>query len=177
MENNIQLKQFVPQEFCLKCDVCCRFSQPDTIWAPFFAASEISNLVENDILPPLVFTSHPPDSKKTGAQRINLTEIKDHYICPCFNPPDQKCKIYPHRPFECQLYPFLLTRKEGRFYVSQDNECPYFKIGPADKIKKHIDYLRQEFRSKEIIAFLKQNQELFVEYPPFDLEVLFPVNL
>ena len=30
----MNIKQFIPQEICLKCDGCCRFNYPDTIWAP-----------------------------------------------------------------------------------------------------------------------------------------------
>lgn len=30
----MEVKQFIPQETCLKCDGCCRFSRKDTPWAP-----------------------------------------------------------------------------------------------------------------------------------------------
>ncbi|MFC1709603.1 YkgJ family cysteine cluster protein [Candidatus Omnitrophota bacterium] len=171
----MQLKQFVPQEFCLRCDVCCRFSQPDTVWAPLFTESEVRHLIEDHMLPPTVFTDHPKGNN-SSAQRINLLDNKDNFICPCFNLPDQKCKIYNHRPFECQLYPFLLNKKDNKFYLTKDNGCPYFKSGPEDIIKNQIDYLKQEFQKEDMCLFLKQNQELFVEYPSLDLEILFPIN-
>lgn len=31
----MQVKQFIPQEICLKCDGCCRFNEKDTPWAPY----------------------------------------------------------------------------------------------------------------------------------------------
>lgn len=172
----MQLKQVVPQEFCLRCSVCCRFSVPDTVWAPLFTESEIKQLVENDILPPVVFTNQPKKNN-SSAQRINLIEHEDKFICPCFNIPDQKCKIYKHRPFECRLYPFLLSIDNSKFYLAKDNQCPYFKSGEKERIKNHIDYLRKEFKKEESISFLKQNQVLFVEYPCADLELLFPIDL
>ncbi|MEK6714632.1 MAG: phosphatidylglycerol lysyltransferase domain-containing protein [Candidatus Omnitrophota bacterium] len=30
----MNITQFIPQDICLKCDGCCRFNYPDTIWAP-----------------------------------------------------------------------------------------------------------------------------------------------
>lgn len=172
----MQLKQFVPQEFCLRCGVCCRFPQSDTVWAPLFTESEIRYLVEDGALPPIVFTNHPKDNN-SGAQRINLLEHESNFICPCFGICDQKCKIYKHRPFECQLYPFLLVINNAKFFLAKDNECPYFKNGQKDRIKDHIDYLRKEFKNENLFSFLKQNQALFVEYPSADLELLFPIDL
>ncbi|MDP1854311.1 MAG: phosphatidylglycerol lysyltransferase domain-containing protein [Candidatus Omnitrophota bacterium] len=31
----MQVKQFIPQEICLECDGCCRFSEKDTPWTPY----------------------------------------------------------------------------------------------------------------------------------------------
>ena len=171
----MQLKQFVPQEFCLRCDVCCRFPQPDTVWAPLFTGSEIRRLVENGTLPPVVFTNHHKDNR-SGAQRIKLLDNTDNFICSCFNPCDHKCKIYDYRPFECQLYPFLLTRKDNKLYLSKDKGCPYCNSGSEDIIRDQIDYLKKEFQKEDMCSFLKQNQELFVEYPSSNIEILFPIN-
>ncbi|MBL7197004.1 MAG: YkgJ family cysteine cluster protein [Candidatus Omnitrophica bacterium] len=181
----MQLKRLIPQEFCLRCDICCRFPQNDTVWTPLFTNSEVKYLVENDILPPLVFTSHPKTKirknscspEKIGAQRINLIGHKDYFICPCLEPSDYKCKIYADRPLECQLYPFLLTKKEGQFYLAQDKKCPYLDIADETKLKFYINYLKAELEKEDMVSFLKQNQELFVEYPATDLKLLFPIDV
>jgi len=176
----MQLKQLIPEEFCLRCDVCCRFPQAHTKWAPLFTESEIKDLINRNILPPLLFTDYPKDKKDSyniDAKRINLVEYKDYFICPCFNPPDCKCRIYTKRPFECQLYPFLLTRQGDKLYLSQDNKCPYLNEAKEDRLNKYTDYLRAEFKKEESISFLKQNPELFTEYPATDLELLFSINI
>ena len=212
----MQLKQLIPEEFCLRCDVCCRFPQAHTKWAPLFTESEIKDLINEDILSSLLFTplektidkvdkgmshcdsmlpsaqtdrkrsslteftDHPKDKKvnySIDAKRINLIEYKDYFICPCFNPPDCKCRIYIKRPFECQLYPFLLTRQGDKPHLSQHNKCPYLNEVKEDRLNKHIDYLRTEFKKEENINFLKQNPELFTEYPAMDLKLLFSINI
>lgn len=171
----MQLKQFIPQEFCLKCDVCCRFYQDHCVWAPLFTESEISCLVKKSILSSLIFTTSA--TANTGGQRINLLKHQDYFVCPCFNPSDSKCKIYIYRPFECQLYPFLLTREGTQFYLAQDKKCPYLNITGEHKIKAYAGYLKNEFKKKDTISFLRQNQELFAEYPTADLKLLFPIEL
>ncbi|MDD5004998.1 MAG: YkgJ family cysteine cluster protein [Candidatus Omnitrophica bacterium] len=176
-------KQLVPQDFCLSCDVCCRFTEPQTIWAPLFTKEEIEYLVEKDILPPLVFTGHPENQTKkdknkiSSAQRINLVNYKDYFICPCFDVFDSHCKIYAERPFECQLYPFLLVRKSNKFYLAMDKKCPYLNKVQKNQLKTYTDYLRKEFAKKKVLSFLRQNQELFCEYPSGDLELLFSLDI
>lgn len=173
------LEQFVPQEHCLKCDVCCRFLESHTIWAPLFTLAEIKHLVENDILPPAIFTEIKKSKKnnKTQSHRINLIKYKDYFICPCLNPLDHRCKIYNDRTFECQLYPFLLAKTNGKFYLAVDNKCPYFNTAGQDKIKNYTTYLEKEFRNNKLNSFLKQHPELFSEYPTSDLKLLFPIEL
>lgn len=171
----MQLKQFIPKEICLQCDVCCRFHQARTIWVPLFTESEIRYLAEKNILPSLMFTSGTANKK--GGRRINLIEQENCFICPCFNPSDSKCKIYQNRPFECQLYPFLLVKDGLRFYLAQDKKCPYLNIIEDNKTKTYTDYLRKEFNKNNIISLLRQNRELFAEYPPADLKLLFSIEL
>ena len=74
------------------------------------------------------------------------------------------------------MYPFLLVKKQGKFYLARDNNCLYFKSGPEDKIKTYIEYLKKELQKKEMVYFLKENLELFTEYPEEHLELLFPIN-
>jgi Fe-S-cluster containining protein len=175
------LKQLVPEEFCLRCDVCCRFPELHTVWSPLFTESEIKHLVEKDILPPLLFTL-PPDSlpknktKQHKTQRIDLITHKDYFICPCFNSDDSKCKIYANRPFECVLYPFLLVRKGKKSYLAIDKKCPYIENLNQGEIKSYADYLKKELNKKSIKSFLENNPELFAEYPATDLKLLFSIN-
>lgn len=175
------LKQLVPEEFCLRCDVCCRFPEAHTVWSPLFTKSEIKHLVDKDILPPLLFTLAQDNLAKSKAtqhktQRIDLIAYKDYFICPCFNPSDNKCKIYTNRPFECVLYPFLLVRKGKKSFLAVDKKCPYVENLSQDEIKTYSDYLKKELNKKSVKSFLEDNPELFAEYPPVDLKLLFSIS-
>jgi len=175
------LPQLVPSEFCLRCDVCCRFSELYTVWSPLFTKSEIKHLVDKDILPPLLFTlseNNLPNSKTSlhKTQRIDLVAHKDYFICPCFNPSDNKCKIYDNRPFECALYPFLLVCKDKKSFLAVDKKCPYVENLSQDEIKSYSDHLKKELNKKAHKSFLESNPELFADYPAADIKLLFPIS-
>ena len=168
----IPLKQFIPQEICLGCDICCRFTSCDTIWAPIFTEEEIKLLVDSNTLPPLLFT----ETKSKHTHRINLKPYKDYFICPCFNPQDNKCKIYHDRPFECRLYPFLLVKEKDKFCLAYDKKCAYMKDDTNKDREGYVECLRSEFKKKENQAFLRQHQELFFEYPLDDIVIVSDLN-
>lgn len=172
-------RQFIPQQFCLHCDICCRFSQVRSVWTPLFTESEIRYLVKKKILPPSIFTAtltHQIAHNKK-AQYINLIAYKDLFICPCFNPSGQKCRIYQDRPFECRLYPFLLIKKCKKLFLGLDKRCPYLGNCGKEKIESYIDYLKREFQKQKNKSFLAENKDLFAEYPHNNLELLFSLDL
>ena len=164
----IHIEQFIPQDLCLACDTCCRFNLPETIWSPLFTAEEIKELVGNNIIPPLFFT----EKKGSRAHRINLEPFREHFICPCFDPKDKKCKIYSSRPFECRLYPFLLVKKENKFYLAYDRKCAYFSNGDKKRIEEYRDYLKNEFQKENSLLFLREHLELFARYPLDDIGIV-----
>ena len=43
------LPQLVPSSACLRCDVCCRFPDPDSPLRPFFTGEEISRAVDHGL--------------------------------------------------------------------------------------------------------------------------------
>ena len=43
----IQIKKFIPQDFCLGCDICCRFSVIDSLWAPVFSKEEAESIIKD----------------------------------------------------------------------------------------------------------------------------------
>ena len=178
----MRVKQLIAHKFCLKCDGCCRFSQANTVWAPLFVKSEIKYLIKEN------FFSLADFSNIAGRQRLQPLKHKDYFICPCFNPINHLCKIYKNRPFECQLYPFLLVKKDDKFYLAQDDKCLYISVCRKEKLSRRTAYLEKKLNQKQTISFLKQNKELFnplesycltgfTEYPASELKLLFPINI
>lgn len=133
------IKQFVPQGVCLKCTGCCRFSQLISQWAPVFSEKEI---------------------------RLQPAKKGDYFVCPLLNEDDNKCRIYTLRPFDCQLYPFLINRKDRKIYLSVDLNCSWAKENLNNQpFKKYLDYLSSLLNSKAYRLILKNNPQLIQTYP------------
>lgn len=133
------IKQFIPQEVCLKCKGCCRFSKVDSVWVPCLLEEEIQNLIDRKDIPAVSISIN---------KRIMpiLNPEGEGFICPFLDIKENKCKIYEFRPFECQLYPFLLNLRGKKIILTVDLHCPYVK----DKIST------TEFRlyTEELVKFL-----------------------
>jgi len=118
------IRQFVPGEVCLKCKGCCRFSEEDNIWLPVLLDSE-SHLA-------------------SGAKKVKtIPRQGEGFICSFLSSEDNKCKIYPSRPFECQLYPLLINRKGKELFLAVDLNCPFAArhIGHP-QFQAYQDYLK-----------------------------------
>ncbi|MDD5108389.1 MAG: YkgJ family cysteine cluster protein [Candidatus Omnitrophica bacterium] len=152
------MKQFVPQEFCLKCKGCCRFKDADSVWSPCLLDEEIQDLLDKKGIPAASI------SIKRRLQLIANPEGPD-FICPFLSSPDNKCKIYATRPFECQLYPFLINLRKGKVLLTVDLNCPYaYEKINNQEAKDYIIYLTTYLNSPKIIKMLKDNPQIIQAY-------------
>jgi len=151
------MKQFVPQEVCLKCQGCCRFSSMDSVWSPYLLEEEIQELLDKDIPPALIDINR--------RVRPVPEPAKDTFICAFFNAQENKCKIYGLRPFECQLYPFLLNLRDGKVLLTVDLHCPYIKEKlESRELKEYIAYLSDYLNSPKQLQLLKGNPQILQAY-------------
>jgi Fe-S-cluster containining protein len=151
------VKQFIPQEVCLKCQGCCRFKEADSVWSPCLLDEEIQDLLDRDIPPALI-------SIDRRLRPIPYPEAKG-FICPFFNTSDNKCKIYALRPLECQLYPFLISLREKKVYLTVDLNCHYVKENlNTEELKEYTAYLSAFLNTPAQIRILKDNSYLIRAY-------------
>jgi Fe-S-cluster containining protein len=148
------ISQFVPQEICLSCRGCCRFSEKDSIWQPHLLAEEKEGLEKKVKLLP--------------------SPAGSGFICACLEEDSSKCNIYGLRPFECQLYPLVLNRKDNRIFLAVDLNCP-FAQGKlhSPQFKEYLKYLSGLFASPQYLKVLKSNPQAIQAYDEvFDLAEL-----
>lgn len=150
------IRQFIPQDFCLNCKGCCRFSEKESIWQPLLLNEEVKVITKDN----------------TGGQeavspsyRIKSLPLEDYYICSFLDAENNHCKIYRMRPFECRLYPFLINKAGNATYLSVDLRCPFITDKLEKKeFKEYINYLIS-FLSLPVVAFtIKQNPHTFADY-------------
>ena len=152
------IKQFVPQEFCLKCRGCCRFKEANSVWSPCLLNEEIQELLDKPGIPAASI------SIDRRIQPIANPDGVD-FICPFLGALDNKCRIYSTRPFECQLYPFLINLRNGKVLLTVDLNCPYvYKQINSRQAKEYIVYLTDYLNSGPLRSMLKDNPQIIQAY-------------
>jgi Fe-S-cluster containining protein len=140
------IKQFIPEEICLKCQGCCRFAEERSAWSVKVSGSEKRRFRLKDNF-------------------IPLSRAKEGFICSFFLPKENKCKIYPRRPFECRLYPFLINTEGGKVFLAVDLNCPFAKKDlNKPEFKKYAEYLSCILSKSPYAAMLKNNPQLIQQY-------------
>ncbi len=171
------LRAFVPSEECLKCDRCCRFLEKETIWAPVFSSSEVEEVI-NRGYPPSLF-----NAGRVGFKDVRIRPkkgIRYEYVCPFFDEEKNCCDIYPIRPFDCRLYPFLLVGAEGDVFLGVDEDCPYVERLLRDKkgetiIHKRGQYLLQFLTSPKGRELMATHPQMIARYRG-RIRMLFPIE-
>jgi len=150
-------KQFVPQEACFSCQGCCRFNAPDSPWVPCLIEEDIQGLLDKKIPPALLSLNKRirplPNPKGEG------------FVCAFFDINTNKCKVYDFRPFECQLYPFLINLRGKKVILTVDLNCPYAKEKiNSPEFKEYSDYLIAYLNNPKQIQLLKDNPQILQAY-------------
>ena len=160
---DLSLKQFVPSEVCLKCQGCCRYKEEKSAWRPKLGASDQTALAD-------LITSG--DVLDTQAY-IKTIQLCGEHLCRFLNGEDNTCKIYTQRPFECLLYPFILSKDHDVVKVYVHLACPYIQDHlPQADYESYVTYLKEFFRREDMRNFLVANKSMFHDYSMFAPELL-----
>ena len=149
MLNKLQL----PLKNCLSCKGCCRFFEKNSTWRPKLRLQE-----------KVFFNCNDYDEKSYLIVEDNVNDENSSFICKFLDISTNKCKIYDNRPFECQLYPLLLIKKENHFYLAIHLSCPEVQnIINSEEIQEYIKKAKEVLNGHEQMDFFKNNKDLFVE--------------
>lgn len=169
------LKQYVPSEVCLSCDGCCRFKDGQSDWRPKVADEEMASAVKEGLASHIFF-------KEVLDEGHQIKTIRCHdgaHICRFFFLEGNVCTIYAFRPFECQLYPFVLMRQNDKIVLAVHLNCPHIQAThPSADFDRYVAYLQQFFQQKNVMQFIGRNSSLISDYAAYqeELKCLFPVS-
>ena len=150
------MKQFIPQKICLKCLGCCRFANSRSKWSPCLLSREIKIFKKKHI--PLFLR---PKSKK-----LRLVSGNDQFFCPFFNVVKNSCGIYGVRPFDCQLYPFMLRKRKNKVYIAVDINCPYIeKTFRGKKFNRYLNNLIIFLSQPSIKNIIRRDSQIIGNFP------------
>jgi Fe-S-cluster containining protein len=151
------IKQFIPEKVCLSCQGCCRFKELDSVWSPCLLEEEVQDLIDKDIPPAYINMQRKirPVPNPGG----------EGFICAFLEHKTNRCKIYGFRPFECQLYPFLISLRKDKVVLTIDLNCPYAKDNLNTKeFKDYAESLAAYLNSPEQMEILRDNPQLIQAY-------------
>ncbi len=154
----IVISNLIPEKICLSCDICCRYTEDSNQWTPFILKEELPGFKSSLALPPFVESSG-----------LNIDPVKDknNYICPFFVSAKNRCRIYPERPLDCRLYPFVISYDStySQIILSCDRQCPFAADKKnAKKIEKYARSLKNVIDAEEMAETIYLNRGLIMPY-------------
>jgi len=159
----LSLKQFVPSEVCLKCNGCCRYKSADSPWRPKLGVADQAGLADQ------ITVGETLDSENY----IKTIQSCGQHFCRFLNQGDNTCGVYTQRPFECSLYPFILSQTPEALKVYVHLSCPYVQDYLSREIyEEYVDHLKIFFHRLDVREFLSRNKAMFHDYSSFAPELL-----
>ncbi|MCM8813058.1 MAG: YkgJ family cysteine cluster protein [Candidatus Omnitrophica bacterium] len=143
------IRQYTDSAMCLQCKGCCYFHSP--AWAPRLLA---------------------PEKQQIGMEQMSGALIEDsgRLRCPFLQAASHRCRIYPARPLECALYPFLLSRRNDTLDLLAHRACAVVaETYDTAEFSLYAEYLETVLREPEILSVLQREYHLFVPYDDAEL--------
>lgn len=95
---------------CAACEFCCKFTE-DNLWdVPLFTETQML------LYPNISFKQYE------GLWTPLLIKESPFYKCPFYNS-DMGCVLKDSKPFDCDLWPFYVMKKDSKIVVSLCNDC------------------------------------------------------
>lgn len=157
------MKQIVQHEQCQRCRECCRFRADRQYFAPLFTQEEIDRIraVRADMPE---FT--PYNERQTVFQiKLKQAEIDDpvyQYVCPFLDEVNYACTVYDMRPFDCQVWPFIVLQEAGRTMLAHFTGDVCLALDEADQTDFEVykDYFAALVTSEKFLTFIKTYPDL-----------------
>jgi uncharacterized protein len=129
----------------------------DSAWSPCLLDEEIQDMLDKKI---------PPACISAGKKLLLIPDPRgEGFICPFLEVKDNKCKVYGFRPFECQLYPFLINLRGGKVILTLDLNCPYVSEHLKSAVfKKYTEDIITFLNSPAQLEILKENRQVIQAY-------------
>lgn len=150
------LPQIVPSSTCLRCDVCCRFPDPDSLLRPYFTGSEIARAVAGGV------DARSFPSPSGGQISLIPDEQGEGFHCPAFDPATAHCRIYAQRPLDCQLYPLALmwNERHDEVVLGWDVKCPFMREQIPGSIQEHAGRVAELLKRPDIVGTICSSPRL-----------------
>lgn len=153
----MSFKNITKSKICLTtCRECCKFKKDELYFAPVFTKEEYEQVKGRKAKFVL-----RPRSKNIYQIVLKPSRKGDYFVCPFLNENNQACRIYHDAPFDCRLWPFVLTKKRNNpnvVYLAcfESGFCPSLDATPKSEFKKYTAYITKYLKKKGIVEWIKK---------------------
>lgn len=165
------LPQLVPSSACFRCEVCCRFPDPDSVLRPYFTGQEISRAMAHGL-----GSAAFPDPQ--GCQVALVPDSNgEGFHCPAFQSETGACRLYAQRPLDCQLYPLALmwNAAHNGVVLGWDRKCPFMGTQAPESVRHHADQVMTMFTQHGTLEEIARHPRLIGRFQE-DVVVLAPLE-
>lgn len=152
---------FVPQQYCLTCQGCCRFHEARSVWRPKVLMNEMKKKVFQSRIDRDCF--------------LTVKKKRNSFLCCFLDDQVYRCQIYRQRPFECRLYPFLLVYQDNQTLLAVHLACPFVQENRSNTLlSDQIKALKNFFRDlkREDYAYDKRQESFFSKQDMAEMDIL-----
>lgn len=151
----MQPPQILTSAQCLSCRGCCLFHEPAGDWSPRLTPEDVDGLMQVS----------PDGSWRNGTNRIVLKACQGAHACSFLGTQDHHCRVYGSRPFECQLYPFLISSEKNGYKVYAHLSCPGIdQLRAAGTWESSLVKVREFFARTDVQAYVNGRAVCFPDY-------------
>ena len=165
----MMIKSFVNSKQCLNCRGCCIFDGDEAEWLPHISTKESVSLDVGRLT----------SDEASDLNILPTVTLDGCRRCVFLNPSDHRCRAYEKRPFECRLYPFLLSNESGRLRVYAHLGCPRVsQEREGQRWQTYKKQLHRYFSDLETREHVFGHAEIFPDYSAFsgEIEWLFDIE-
>ena len=151
-----ELPQLVPSSACFRCDVCCRFPDPDSSLRPYFTGEEITRAVDLGLKAEAFPDRH-------GSQiTVTADSSGEGFACPAFESESRTCRIYEQRPLDCQLYPLAMMWNAAHDEVALgwDAKCPFMREQLPESVRLHAERVMEILQRPAVVRMIAEHPRL-----------------
>ena len=147
----MKLKKLLDLKNCIKCQECCKFKKNDAVWAPIFSRTE-TNAIFKEYKIKIAYRRHGQSLNYFQPRLVKSQKNPRICVCPFLNEKKYSCSIEKLKPFDCQIWPFVLMKNKKKDAINLVYYGKKYCPGLANIGKR-----RFETYKKYLVNFCKLN--------------------
>lgn len=154
------MKQANEKNVCMQCRECCVFADDEIYFGPVATNSEKKTLLK-------IGKKNSSFEEHGNLHKIKLVKHGGHNRCPFLDTKTWLCTVYDKRPFDCKLYPYIITWDKSKRNIVLCHQTEMCKAHQTKDSKEHDayrDYVIQYLCTPEVVNMLRENPELIWDY-------------